>query len=148
MNGKGREGCRWQPTRKGQKLHTQMGTMDTNPEILMSRVVSNLKQRQGCVFIITHTTKRVAVKGYPILVSPFPLLPPPLFLSCMHISHSHEITHTVGPGQCTHARTHARTHTQTHTHTHNFATPVEHRCQAEKERQMYSFTFYCAWIEC
>lgn len=121
-----------------------MGTMDTNPEILMSRVASHLKQRLGCVFITTHIlpllTKRVAVKGYPILPSPFPLLPPPLLLLCMHISHSHGINHTVGPGQCA--------HTQIHTHTHCFATPVEHRCQAENERQMYSFTFYCARIEC
>lgn len=40
--------------------------------------------------------------------------------------------------------------TQTHTNADacHFATPVEHGCQVEKEREMYSFTFYCARIEC
>lgn len=85
-----------------------------------------------CVCYCPHTplplAKKASVKGYPITS----------LLLCMHISHSHGITHTVGPGQCTH----------THADAHHFATPVEHGCQAEKEREMYSFTFHCARIEC
>lgn len=110
-----------------------MGTMDTNPEILMSTVVSHLKQRQGCVFIIAHIlpllTTRVAVKGYPILPSPFRLLPPPLLLLCMHISHSHEINHTVGPGQCT------CTHTHKHKHTHPLLLPHQWSIDARRRRR-------------
>ena len=62
--------------------------------------------------------------------SPLRFLPsPPLLLLCVHISHSHGINHTAGPGQ--------HRHTQTQTHTHHFTTPVEHRCQTEKKGNVF-----------
>lgn len=127
---------------------TQAGTMDTNPEILMPMVVAHWGWRQGCVGVYLRCSDRLPthpccwprrllskdIRSLPILL--FSL--PPLLLLCMHISHSHGITHSVSPGQHIHTKRDA----------HHFATPVEHGCQAEKGREMYSFTFYCARIEC
>lgn len=152
MNCERWEGCRWQ-TKYGTKpapTHTciHMHTMDTNPEILMPMVGVHWKLKKGggvrvsvCEFKvfwqITHTplllVKKVVVEGYPILAPPLsPPPPPPLLSLCMHISHSHRISPTVGPGQ--HIYTDAQEHTP-FCHTSGAWTPGR-----EKERRIHSLS--------
>lgn len=160
LNGEGQEGCRWQLKTLGTKparthAHTLTGTMDAKPKILMPTVVAHWKPREGCAAVCVwgvltdypHTPAASQEGGCqrisdPRLSSFSPRCHPRCYYVCILVIHTGSLTLLAQVNTYTHADTQAQAHTP-FCHTSGAWMPGR-----EREREMYSFTFYCARIEC
>lgn len=132
----------------GQNLHTHTGTMDTKPKILMPKVVAYWKLREGCAVVCVwgvptdypHTPAASQEGGCqrisdPRLSSFSPCCHPCCYYVCILVIHTGSLTLL--------AQVNTYTHRHTSAGTHHFTTPVEHGCQAEKERDVFIHFLLC-----
>lgn len=145
----------WDKTCTHTHAHTLTGTMDAKPKILMPTVVAHWKPREGCAAVCVwgvltdypHTPAASQEGGCqrisdPRLSSFSPRCHPRCYYVCILVIHTGSLTLLAQVNTYTHADTQAQAHTP-FCHTSGAWMPGR-----EREREMYSFTFYCARIEC